>query len=29
MNGRILIYRVFDIGKDVNLEATLKEMNII
>ena len=22
MNGRILIYRVFDIGKDVNLEAT-------
>lgn len=24
MNGRILIYRVFDIGKDVNLEATLR-----
>lgn len=24
MNGRILIYRVFDIGKDVNLEAAQK-----
>jgi hypothetical protein len=24
MHGRILIYRVFDIGKDVNLEATQK-----